>query len=772
MKKTAAYILTAAISLGSVTAAPAAFAESPKNTAAQTVFIYMIDSDMAVFANSDISEMLGSGFTGRDANVILISDGSADIDCPSGIFRLTENGLDKLESVTGYNMFDTDDIYDIMFRYMARYRADKYSVFFWDHGGGYVNGYGMDDSGANNPISVKDLAEVFRDIKNDVKDDFGLQYNYETIGFDACLMSDIQTEKAFADAGFRYFIGSESIVSSVGWDYSFLGALNENPEISGDELCRIIIDTSYDYNVKNEIKKRSVISCSDLSKTDRVIAALNNTSVNITPDNAAAALSAKYSAISHGAYDEYTDIADYAERLEAAGFDTTELSEAVNDAVIYRSPDSSGGISVFGSDDGQLLKAWQRMTGSELDGYKTGLQLMFDITPPTYGIPDISGGSVYADGSVYTYEMDDAAARDTYSAQLAVYKPENGIYRRVFVTDDVKISGRTLTAEYSSTTAVLKSDSCSYPCELKMKNGKYYVDIVKDTGACGALSDLRPMEIELDKDGEIINTEYSDNKALAAKDNASLSSGDRIYTSAECRNTDNTLTEAIPDMVTVHKPSFEISVLQGEYLCRFELINAYGYVEHYSPMTEIRAEASAVPARIGEMTTKPTYITAGGDNISVPCTINDLTDMGYVSDTVPASISAGTYYATMHNGNTYIDIRIENTGTEPAAAESCVITAVSVTDGAYGTLTTGSRYDGTGADKVYITRDSVRYLHRLGENSVLPDFSGDLGLNGLYYGICHNYIAIETSREDGTIRKITLAAGEGSTDYKVKYFIY
>ncbi|MCH5212950.1 MAG: hypothetical protein J1G06_08035 [Oscillospiraceae bacterium] len=772
MKKISAYILTAVISLGSFTAAPSSFAQTPKNTAEQTVFIYMIGSDMTAFANSDISEMLGSGFNSNDANVILIAGGSMNEDCPSGIFRLTDNSLDKLESATNYNLFDTDDIYDIMFRYMARYRAEKYSVFFWDHGGGYFNGYGMDDSGENDPISIQKLAEVFSDIKKDVKNDFGLQYNYETIGFDACLMADIQTEKAFADAGFRYFIGSESVANSVGWDYSFLSALNDNPYISGDELCRIIIDTSFDYNVKNGIKKRSVISCSDLSKTDKVIAALNSTSNNITSDNADAAYSAKHSALSYGASGEYIDIADYAERLEAAGFDTTELSEAVSDAVIYRSPDSPGGITVFGSDDKQLHASWNRMTDSDLDDYKAGLQLLSNITPSSYVIPEISGGNILAANSVYTYEMDDTVARDTYSAQLAVYKAENGIYRRVFVTDDVKISDSTLTASYDNISAVLRSDSCSYPCELKIQNGKYYVDIVKDTGNCGALLDLRPIKIELDKDGSIINTEYSDNKALAAKDDASLLTGDRIYTSAECRNTDNTLAETIPDMFTVHDPSFEISELQGEYLCRFELINAYGYIEHYSPMSEIKTETSDVSAITGVMTEKPEFITAGTDKISVPCTINDLAAMGYVSDNIPANIDIGEHYATMHNGDTYIDIRIENTGTETASSENCIITVVSVTNGVYGTLTTGSRYDGSGADRVYITRDSVRYLYRLGEDSVLPDFSGDLGLNGFYYGIYHNYVAVETSREDGTIRRITLASGGSGSDYKLKYFIY
>lgn len=65
----------------------------------------------------------------------------------------------------------------------------------------------------------------------------------ELVGMDACLMGHVEVFSALAPHA-RYAVASQEVEPALGWAYaSFLGALAANPEMSGAELSRQIIDS-------------------------------------------------------------------------------------------------------------------------------------------------------------------------------------------------------------------------------------------------------------------------------------------------------------------------------------------------------------------------------------------------------------------------------------------------------------------------------------------------------------------------------------------------
>jgi len=71
---------------------------------------------------------------------------------------------------------------------------------------------------------------------SDIRAQVGLD-KFELVGMDACLMGHLEVLSALEPHA-RYAVVSQETEPSVGWAYtSFLGALNDNPDMNGDELA-------------------------------------------------------------------------------------------------------------------------------------------------------------------------------------------------------------------------------------------------------------------------------------------------------------------------------------------------------------------------------------------------------------------------------------------------------------------------------------------------------------------------------------------------------
>lgn len=726
-----------------------------------TIIIFMIGSDMARYGEYDICEMLNSGYSDKDTNVILITGGSEDWSINSlkdGVkaYRLCGDAFKRLDGRTDYNIFDTDDIYTIMFKYMNEFRADKYSVFFWDHGGGYVNGFGYDETGRNPSIMPSDLADVFYDIRNDVKRDFGLDYSFDTVGFDACFMADIQTAAEFARAGFEYYIGSADMESCYGWDYSFLGDLKSDSRY----LAQSIIDKTVAYS-KSRGKDMS-LSCIKLSEIGNVVSEINNIAQEIVHDNyLLQSISARSDSYDYGgglSSDEritggvrdYVDISDYAKKLNKSGIDTTALLESVNNAVVYCADTQamSCGLSVYsyGGGTSASLDRWIGITEG-MDEYENLQKLSYERISAASAVgADISGNDVVSDTNTYSYTMTDTEASIMAKAWFSVYEKTDSGYRRRFITDEVNTDNNVLSVTYDGETAQLVNGKTVYPCTLDKSDGEYSVRIKKDMGKGAYAADFR--DITLGLDGSV---KYTSSSGLSAKDDADISVGDMIYAHTPVVDYDNSELGYVPDIFTVHDMKPEITQAVGTLYCRFEIINAYGFVQYYSPLKNI------MDVRMDTVSGKSPKISSyrSVNGINLPCSAD-----GFEFVSTPRSLVSGEQcYATVRVSNKYIDVIIKNFSLDTRLSDNCTVIAAFSDSGELFGMSAGDYINGSDADCVYKSESRDKYIYSLG--GVLPDFdNGDLSLNGLYNNFPHGYAVFETDKS-GRITRLGLSSQSG-----------
>ncbi len=148
------------------------------------------------------------------------------------------------------SMGDRDTLVDFATWTIDNYPADKYVLILSDHGLGWPGGWTDKEPRIGVPggvplaqtigpaLYLMDLDEALEDIRAQS----GIEA-FEVIGLDACLMGHLEVFTALTPHS-RYAIASQEVEPSVGWAYAaFLSELVRNPDMGGDELSRIIVDS-------------------------------------------------------------------------------------------------------------------------------------------------------------------------------------------------------------------------------------------------------------------------------------------------------------------------------------------------------------------------------------------------------------------------------------------------------------------------------------------------------------------------------------------------
>ena len=238
----------------------------------RTVMIYIIGSDLesrGSYATEDINEMLSSGVDTTRNNVLLFTGGAtqwhmsevaADQNCT---FKLNNGKLELLATQPIQSMVETATLTSFLQYAKANFPADEYSLILWDHGGGPLLGYGVDEYDTRGVLSLADIATALDQAS------FKGEEKLELLGYDACLMGSVETAwyaKDYAD----YFVASQESEPGCGWDYKFLGQLTTC--VDGRAIGEKIVDSyfeGYDELVAEEYIYSDydvTLSCLDLSK--------------------------------------------------------------------------------------------------------------------------------------------------------------------------------------------------------------------------------------------------------------------------------------------------------------------------------------------------------------------------------------------------------------------------------------------------------------------------------------------------------------------------
>lgn len=299
-----------------------------------TVLLYIIGSDLESqggCATQDIQEICNANL-GDNVNVVIQTGGSTYwaspyIDANTVERFIVEDGsLTMLDDLGRKSMVDANTLGDFLAWGMDNYPADTTGVILWDHGGGTICGYGSDELYPDSMMGLDEMSKAFQKAGK----------HFDFVGFDACLMSTIETAytlEPYAD----YLIASEETEPGTGWYYTnWLSALAKNPTAKittiGSNIIKDFVngpDTSFwDSNT---------LAVVDLSKIpelyDRLCDYLENARGELQYGGYQKISYARSNAKAYGDGEfEQIDIVDYLSYADLEG--SEELREAVQDAVV------------------------------------------------------------------------------------------------------------------------------------------------------------------------------------------------------------------------------------------------------------------------------------------------------------------------------------------------------------------------------------------------------------------------------------------------------
>ena len=208
-----------------------------------TVMVYMNGSDLeskSGMATQDLSEMLNATLS-DNVNVVIQTGGtkkwktegisskkSQRFIIKDGKLVLVDDTLPQLD------ITKEETLRDFINYCSANYPADRNILILWDHGGGVVYGYGVDEN-LTSAYEALTLDEIQRAVSaSGVK--------FEMIGFDACLMGAIETACVLSDYA-DYLVASEDFESGSGWEYqNWLSLLGYNSSTPMTDVGKVIVD--------------------------------------------------------------------------------------------------------------------------------------------------------------------------------------------------------------------------------------------------------------------------------------------------------------------------------------------------------------------------------------------------------------------------------------------------------------------------------------------------------------------------------------------------
>ena len=142
-----------------------------------------------------------------------------------------------VQSLGEVDMGDPQTLVDFVTWAIQSYPAKKYALVMSDHGGGWTGGF-SDMTSPNSDLSMSEIVSSIEQIRQNTGID-----KFEMIGFDACLMGQIEIFGALY-AYSNYMVASEEVIPGYGWSYAaWLGQVAQNPVMDGNALSSSIVST-------------------------------------------------------------------------------------------------------------------------------------------------------------------------------------------------------------------------------------------------------------------------------------------------------------------------------------------------------------------------------------------------------------------------------------------------------------------------------------------------------------------------------------------------
>lgn len=170
-------------------------------------------------------------------------DGDGDWTTAKRFFVTQDDDLSALASEEIEDLGEVDSgapetLVDFAIWAMTNYPAQKYALILSDHGAGWVGGWNDDAPDEGSSLTINEIDQALATILAET----GVE-QFEFVGFDACLMSQVEALVGVAPYA-RYAVASQETEPAIGWAYaSFLGELADDPAQNGKSLAKSIVES-------------------------------------------------------------------------------------------------------------------------------------------------------------------------------------------------------------------------------------------------------------------------------------------------------------------------------------------------------------------------------------------------------------------------------------------------------------------------------------------------------------------------------------------------
>jgi hypothetical protein len=237
---------------------------APAASAGQTwtVMLYQ-DADDQVLERDIYLDLNEAERVGSSANVNIVAqmdrfragyNGDGNWTSARRYFITQDNDLNAVHSEALQDLGEVDmsqgqTLVDFVKWAAQNYPADKYVLILSDHGMGWPGGWSDPAPGnsgdSSSPLSARLGSQMFLSeldaALGQARSEAGIE-RFEIVGMDACLMAQVEVMAALQPHA-NYAVASEEVEPAIGWAYaSFLGDLVQNPDMSGAQLSKSIVD--------------------------------------------------------------------------------------------------------------------------------------------------------------------------------------------------------------------------------------------------------------------------------------------------------------------------------------------------------------------------------------------------------------------------------------------------------------------------------------------------------------------------------------------------
>jgi hypothetical protein len=266
---------------------------APAAPADWTVLVYLdADNDLEKPMMRNLADMVAVGGSERVQVIVLAarspqstglytdaSVGGLPDWSSTKLLRVERGRLQQLADWGAADMGDGQTLARFLDTATRDYPAKRYALLFGDHGMAWA-GVAVTESQDYDALTVDEIATALGATVPKTG-------RLELIGFDACLMADLEVAKTLAPYA-RYLVASEEIEPADGWDYrALLTRLTGAPAMDGEALGRAVVDSYRDYFLKSQVhelreKARAItLTLVDLDKVAALDAAVTRLGTSV-----------------------------------------------------------------------------------------------------------------------------------------------------------------------------------------------------------------------------------------------------------------------------------------------------------------------------------------------------------------------------------------------------------------------------------------------------------------------------------------------------------